>query len=174
METTEITHTELPSSSEKLGVPELTTPMASPLMLPPEPLTPFPEYVDPLDMGYYYGLPDNPTLLARSGGSNSDTVSIPETYLDPEGIYRVQGKRAYEIEDCHPINAYLRRGLEKRIRNGIKGMIKEEFLMVEIRRIGFDEEPSKNPVVVLITVTRGTAKIDAEWVIEEIEKMIKQ
>jgi hypothetical protein len=54
----------------------------------------FPEYVDPMDLGYYYGLPPgNPTLLAR----NSDIERMPTTFLDETGVYRIQKKRAYEV-----------------------------------------------------------------------------
>lgn len=134
---------------------------------PPIETEPFPIYIEPMDIGYYYGLPGNPKLLAR----NYTVERLPNTFLDEVGTYQIQGKRAYEIggELAEKIK---REKLEQELFQICHGLIGRSCLLVEIMRIGFEDEPKMNPVVVLVTLEKGVDPTDAEWVIAEIKNRI--
>src|SRR4051794_37182252 len=55
IETIEMMQTTMLEAPNSKELPELSSPICSPLILPllPENLIPFPEYIDPLNMGYY-------------------------------------------------------------------------------------------------------------------------
>lgn len=125
---------------------------------------PFEEYRDPTDFGYYYGLPDNPKLLAKTNKNKG--VQIAETMLDGTGIYRVRGKRAYEVDDRDP--GCYKTTVEDILR--ICRTISSKVCLVEFLRLGYKDHPAMNPPTFLVTVEEGTSSNESKTIVRAIEK----
>jgi hypothetical protein len=139
-----------------------------------------------MDMGYYYGIPGNLVLLAKS----HEREGLAPTYLEEEtGIYRIQGKRIYEVEDTEigevedgedgptsPVRE-CHKGAKGEIRDKIIDvvfdMVGRMCLGVDIKRIGFHRNPTENPVVVLITLGIEATIYDAKWVRDVILELLE-
>lgn len=127
---------------------------------------PFDAYLDPTDFGYYYGLPGNPKLLAKTNRNKG--VQIAQTMLDGTGIYRVLGKRAYEVDARDP--GRYKRKIEELF--DICRTVSKKTCMVEFLRLGHEDHPAMNPRTFLITVEEGTSSTEAESIVQAIEKVL--
>jgi hypothetical protein len=108
---------------------------------------------DPADFqDYYYGLPGNPKLLARS---STVPWQIPSIDIPEHGEWGYQS-RAYKsvfVLTRHPLREKLVNGLRDNIRNVLATMSPCKWISVDYLRIGYDDNVEQNnPVVILVTV----------------------
>jgi hypothetical protein len=92
---------------------------------------------------YFYGLAGEPKLLARSSNDLFQR-KYDGTFAIPKMVFNV-GK--------HPIVGLYNLGPRAEIRNVIQSV---KWIKVDIVRIGYANSAAQNPVVVLVTVDRGT------------------
>lgn len=103
---------------------------------------------------YYWGLPGNPKLLARS---NPDQWKQPATYQHEwdQGFSVIPRKLVFIVGDNHPLGAKLENGLRNSINKVLATMNPLKWISVDYLRIGYNEVEEKNPVVVRVTVEEG-------------------
>lgn len=101
--------------------------------------------------GYYWGLPGNPRLLARS--SRAPWERPPN---DRSTRFEISPHKLVFVIEKHPLQAKLLNGLRDKIRAVLATMSPCKWIAVDYLRIGYEEVEDKNPVAVLVTVEKDT------------------
>jgi hypothetical protein len=114
--------------------------------------------------GYYYGLPGQPKLLARSN---------PEPWIAPS--FEVTAghsppTKALFVVTHHPLREKLDAGLRDKIRSVLATMSPCRWISVDYLRIGYDRNVAQNnPVVVVITVEKDQVPpAEAQRIVNDI------
>ena len=98
---------------------------------------------------FYYGLAgidgSPPRLIARSSEYVFDTPPWIGNFLQEKLMFNVGKHRIIDVYDAHGIRYEVRAMLDK-----------VTWYTIDVLRIGYSSKANENPVVVLITVQRGT------------------
>lgn len=102
---------------------------------------------------YYYGLPNNPKLLARSNPEPWEPLPSYQSKFD--GTFEIQPKILFFlVERCHPLRERLKGGLRSKIRAVLATMEPLKWISVDYLRVGYKKVEKDNPVVILVTVEK--------------------
>jgi hypothetical protein len=118
---------------------------------------------------YYFGLPGNPRLLARSSTAPWEIpiIDIPE---HGEWGHQIPASKLAFVVTRHPLREKLDSGLRDNIRNVLATMSPCRWISVDYLRIGYDDNVEQNnPVVVLVTVEEGQVpRAEAQRIVDAL------
>lgn len=101
---------------------------------------------------YYFGLGNNPKLLARSNRAPWKPPPTQPAKLDPAWQIHPYIQLGI-VKSRHPLSAKLRdSGLRNSIREVLATMTPPRWISVDYLRIGYDDIEENNPVVALVSV----------------------